>query len=635
VVSVVEAGAIDVYDMEVPGTNNFVANGMVVHNSGKSFLIDGVAWALYGRCVREKYAGDDIIRNGSTGGAGVSVDIVGGDIPIRVERYRQHKSNKNNVLLFINEENATLGTSAETTKYIEGLLGMDYLTFSNAVAFGAREDVRSFFTANDSERKKILDTLLGLEVYVRAQEQARSRMASITVEIAKAESAVTVASAKLDGLGEAHDPEAAQAEQDELEAQAAQRKKEAAEATKKAQALSAKVVSKQAQIDSFSQAYENECVEIRKAIADYRVKEKAATAKVTTAASDLAVAEREVERLKKEKAGVEKMKGQCPTCKQMIFQTEREKILKDYDTRITKAEDEVNGCQLALVSVKGAVTALGELPELPAEPAEIAPLEDQLETLRNEQRDWTATAKRKTQEAETALQSASKLAEQARTLATKRAQLETTIADNQTIIDDRTGAKEMTEFWVKAFGNSGIKSFLIEAEIPQINRAATTYVRRLLGPGAVVKISATKQLKSKDVEREELTVDGVIPGYTQSYAGASKGQKRRMDLSLLLAFRDLVARRSTKPFAQLFADEIFDGLDRSGVEAIAAMLKELAVSIPVFLVTHDRRLASYSDRHVVVAHDGEKATLRLANAAPAEYSTTERTPTRAKRKTKG
>lgn len=48
VVSVEPAGIEDVFDMEVPTLNNFVANGVVVHNSGKSRLLDSALGSLYG-----------------------------------------------------------------------------------------------------------------------------------------------------------------------------------------------------------------------------------------------------------------------------------------------------------------------------------------------------------------------------------------------------------------------------------------------------------------------------------------------------------------------------------------------------------------------------------------------------------
>jgi DNA repair exonuclease SbcCD ATPase subunit len=155
-----------------------------------------------------------------------------------------------------------------------------------------------------------------------------------------------------------------------------------------------------------------------------------------------------------------------------------------------------------------------------------------------------------------------------------------------------------------------VKSFVIESEIPQINAIATNYARRLLGQGAFVRISPTKKLKTTDDTREELLVEAGIPGCAQSYSGASKGQRHRLDLALILAFRSVVAARSACPFDQLFADELFDGVDATGVDCVVEILQEISAQCPVVLVTHDARLKSVGDRRVVVAHDGKCATLR-------------------------
>lgn len=191
------------------------------------------------------------------------------------------------------------------------------------------------------------------------------------------------------------------------------------------------------------------------------------------------------------------------------------------------------------------------------------------------------------------------------------------VADLQAELSNNLDAQKVVkdeitriEFWVQAFGNGGVKSFVIESEIPRINAIATNYARRLLGQGAFVRVAATKKLKTSDQEREELTVEAGIPGCAQSYAGASKGQRHRLDLSLILAFRTVVAARSACPFDQLFADELFDGVDATGVDCVVEILHEISKTCPVLLVTHDARLKSVGDRRVVVVHDGTSATLR-------------------------
>jgi DNA repair exonuclease SbcCD ATPase subunit len=164
------------------------------------------------------------------------------------------------------------------------------------------------------------------------------------------------------------------------------------------------------------------------------------------------------------------------------------------------------------------------------------------------------------------------------------------------------------EFWAEGFGNRGLKSLLIEAALPEINQAATMYARRLI-PGARLRLSATTALKTRDAVKEALSLEVHLPRFTRTYGGASKGQRTRLLLSLLLALRDVVSRRAASPFDQFFADELFDGLDRTGSECVAELLGEIAARCPVVLITHDDRLKGEGGRTLTVLHDGREASI--------------------------
>jgi DNA repair exonuclease SbcCD ATPase subunit len=165
------------------------------------------------------------------------------------------------------------------------------------------------------------------------------------------------------------------------------------------------------------------------------------------------------------------------------------------------------------------------------------------------------------------------------------------------------------DFWLDGFGNAGIKSFILEAEMPEVSRKATAYAQRLIAPGAYISVSTTRALKSRDAVKEELTITASIPGCTTSYGAASKGQRRRLDIAVLLAFRAVMARRAGVACDQLFVDEVFDGLDAVGCAVVVEILREIALGAPVVVITHDRNLKAQADRVVSVIHDGTRAAL--------------------------
>ena len=135
-----------------------------------------------------------------------------------------------------------------------------------------------------------------------------------------------------------------------------------------------------------------------------------------------------------------------------------------------------------------------------------------------------------------------------------------------------------------------------------MNKQASEYASMLFGAPVPIQLSATRQLKSRKATKEELSIKAEIPGCSDVYAGASKGQKRRLDVALVLAFREIVARRSSRACDQFFVDELFDGLDASGCETVVELLRTVAGGAPVILITHDPKLKAVADRVIHVHH---------------------------------
>jgi DNA repair exonuclease SbcCD ATPase subunit len=294
----------------------------------------------------------------------------------------------------------------------------------------------------------------------------------------------------------------------------------------------------------------------------------------------------------------------CQTCEQPLPKSKHVELLAKLKAEFTEASRAYENARTAYQESEANVKALTE-PERPIFPA-ISLAQDSL-VIEQKRLDQIVG---KLDVAQVELSHATALLDRATNQVT---QMQTGIAKNEkdlasliASIADKEKLSEQLTFWVEAFGTQGLRSFLIESEISEINKRATVYAQRLLGPGAGVQLSATTQLKTKDVQREKLSIVANIPGCTTTYAGASKGQKRRLDLSLLLAFRDIVAGKSSGAFRQFFADELFDGLDQTGDAFVVELLREISDNdCPVVLVTHSQYLKSSVDRLITVSHEKE------------------------------
>lgn len=587
------------------------------NGSGKSMLFDGPAWALYGRCIRDRYTGDDIVRTEARdgknvpvrGGTMVSVELKGGPKLVRVERYRSHPKEKNKLLLYVNKEEVSRGTNPETTLAIEEEIGMDFTTFCNSVAFGVREDIKSFFTAPDADRKQILDTMLGLALYAEAEKVARRKARNLTEEVSDYAQKQIELKVAIREKNEAIEKALASDGDDDVELEHRVVEAGIALLHRRIRELSDEEMKIRKEIEDAEEAFDETRQAYRGAEQEYLDQRSQLERKEADVQTQIDNIEGKQSLWKTQVAKINRLKDTCPTCLQQVGKTTREKILKDLNGKIEAADGKLEKLEERRAKFKGQMLELDN--NAPVEPVCTEKI-----TLQEERAIICGRADELKRLADAEGVRRSGLARQIKRADVQvgaiRKEIKETAGKLQKIDVKCAELHEgmaLAEFWSEAFGNQGLRSFLIEAELPEINRVASQFAQQLLGRGSTVQLSATTRLKTKDAIREKLTVEGSIPGCTNSYAGASKGQRKRMDLSLLLAFRELVAARSAKSFGQLFADEIFDGLDRTGAESVSELLREISEGCPVVLITHDPRIKPDADRVLTVRHNGVFATV--------------------------
>jgi len=605
------------------------------NGAGKSMLVEGLTWALFGKCLRRDFKHNDVVHNESSY-AEVTVPILGYEGDTWVTRYRGHPDFGNQVHLYVGGEDVTRGRDTMTDDAIVEIIGMDFDTFVNSVAFGARDDVKSFFAAGDAGRKAILERLLGLEQYALAEDVAKRRLREVLDELSEAtgereslERKRGTVEARIEEVDDAHD--------EDLELRRN-------EAVLRIRSIAKKIDALQGEDNEINNRIET----LKEKLSEERTKLKRERTRLRDAASEAREVMRQVDRriaaaltkkeaIDEEIADTEALEGECPTCRQDVplswiktRTTDLARRSKDFAKLLEAERKERAKLKKASDKASANYDEFSAEPEEPPEMAKARAAERKITSAMAELR----ADKRAEEKAVTGMDK--QLARSRGKVGELEKQIEQIDLD---IIEAKMGEEEIQsraddlEFWQKGFGNAGLKSFLIEAEIPEINRAAGTYAKRLLGAGAKVRLSATTKLKSRKATREKLSIEGSIKGYGKKYSDLSKGQKLRMDLSILLAFRDLASRRAAKPLNLFVADELFDGMDYTGCENVIEMLREIGAEVPVILVTHDPRLKGAADRVAMIRHDGTKAEVfsRDTGGTPTTINRT-RNRTRAKRR---
>lgn len=134
-----------------------------------------------------------------------------------------------------------------------------------------------------------------------------------------------------------------------------------------------------------------------------------------------------------------------------------------------------------------------------------------------------------------------------------------------------------------ALGPRGARSALLTSALSRLEDLANTYLAWLSSNVSVELRAQTETLKGTTQEKIDILVHGLGGGH--GYRALSGGERRRIDLVLLLALAALSRTRGT-----LIFDEAFDALDNDGLNAAFHLILQLAESRPVIVISHNRGL---------------------------------------------
>lgn len=142
-------------------------------------------------------------------------------------------------------------------------------------------------------------------------------------------------------------------------------------------------------------------------------------------------------------------------------------------------------------------------------------------------------------------------------------------------IEDRTYSEVIAEL----LKDTGIKTKIIKQYLPVMNKLINQYLQILdFFVSFNLDESFNETIKSR--HRDDF-----------SYASFSEGEKARIDLSLLFAWRQVARMKNSANTNLLILDETFDGsLDGDGVDNLMQILATLDSTTRVFIISHKQDL---------------------------------------------
>ena len=135
--------------------------------------------------------------------------------------------------------------------------------------------------------------------------------------------------------------------------------------------------------------------------------------------------------------------------------------------------------------------------------------------------------------------------------------------------------KSVIELATKLLKDTGIKSKIIKQYIPVINKLINKYLAAM---DFFVQFELDENFNEviKSRHRDEF-----------SYASFSEGEKMRIDLSLLFAWRAIAKLKNSASTNLLIMDEVFDSsLDTSGTEEFMKIIMEIVSDTNIFIISH-------------------------------------------------
>lgn len=511
------------------------------NGSGKSSIVEGVSFAGWGKTLR-----GDVPWWGEAKPPCAALAVLD---DINVERLRNGPKNE---LTF--SGGVEFPTASKSQVALEGVLGPHDLWRRTHVFSSA--DAMHFTLATDGERKRLIESFLGSDRFDPGLEACRKdlRAAEGNLEVTR-------------------------------------RKKEL---------LDSKLVGDRRRVTDAEQglavlehAPDEVVIVPGKPLAYYDERIRDAKREIYDLESRLREAERAGggfdQIARSAEAMLDRLRGEtCPTCSQPIAGSLRKKLRLDADAAKGKADAAREEAKADLVDAKDTIAATKEQLDI-------------LQTRRGER----AMRIQAEQMAENAVRHHAKSIElhnmnrAAAVAAIAKAQAE--LVDLEDEIDLAIAeVAELTEV-EKVLGLKGFRAHTLGQSLSGIDAVANAWLARLR-QGVQIKLSPYAELaKGGTKDAIGLSVIGRGRG---SYKSTSGGERRRIDVALLLGLAEVAAAARGAQTGTLFFDEVFDCLDEQGIEAVSEILTELSQTRCVVVITHSKDLMARmrAARKLHIAH---------------------------------
>lgn len=516
------------------------------NGAGKSSLIlDSVCFGLFGKPFRS-VTKNQLVNNKNGRDLLVKVEFTRGNDTIQVVRGIKPSIFE----IYINDK--LVDQSSKTRDYQkyfeEVILGIDYVAFTQIVMIGKANYI-PFMALNAGARRSFVERVLGLDVFRAMLEVHKSNVDNVNSQIQDHKNDIKVIGERIKSQERlvTHIQVTSQKTIDE-----------------KKSALSVEIETIKAEISRL-EADKSEKKDLLDSL-DIKIAkdEQTKTSQAITNIRDLLSQIESNRTITTRELKFFDANDVCPTCTQPIEHSfkvdainKRTNRMQQFDKSITELEirlaDTEEANKTASMKIEQAKKLLGDIKTLTRD----------IDTLTAKLRDLT-------KELDSVKIETDDLVKEQETLVNLRLELSEKYVAYNAILEE----SKYLDFMTLCLKDSGIKSTIINEYIPTINSIVNQNIKQL-GLFATVKLD--------DQFNEEIKIRGFE---AMSYNQLSEGEKLRLDMAIMMAWRDVAKLKSNMSCNLLIMDEIFDSsVDAEGTTAFADLLKSVS-NLNVFVITH-------------------------------------------------
>jgi len=542
------------------------------NGAGKSTMLDALTYALYGKSFRGINI-KGLINSVNEKDCVVEVEFVSGGYEYKVVRGMKPK------IFEIYRDNELVDQDAKAVDYQQMLedqiLKMTYKAFCQVVILGS-SNYTPFMKLTAGDRRKVVEDLLDINIFSLMNTILRSRLTTTKDRLMIIKGTINTLEAKIDGHERV------------IETLEKKKQESVDNHLDQIKDLESRRKDLENVVDNLCSKYkaDNPASE-REGLRSAVEQEERKLLKSEGIQTDL---KKKINRIDKD-AGFFKNNNHCPTCEQPIEETFKSKMTASYDKKKEKYENAIKDITKIVSEFETAIPRLFD---------QINDMQEDVQSFLSTERE-IAGIDGTIKQCELMAESVSSYGEE----------YKNEIGFLKESMEKYQGIKEENDLLVieksdldliaALLKDGGIKTKIIRHYLPIMNNLINKFLSQM---GLFCQFNLDEQFNETILSRHRDSF---------SYNNFSEGERLRIDLSFLFAWREIARLKNSVSCNLLILDEVFDSsLDNVGTEEFMKIIHSMGSKANVFIISHKADQISDSFRnHITFEKKGNFSNMKF------------------------